>query len=213
MGEPVQIPLFNVAGEPAGSMVAPAAFTESPNRHVIYLAVLKQLANARVGTASTKTKGEVSGGGKKPWRQKGTGRARQGSIRAPQWAGGGIVFGPRPRKYTADLPVRVRRLAMRSVLSGKIASGQIKILDGLKFDKPKTREAAALLKRMEAKGRTLLVLPTVDAEMGRAFRNIPGVRVVPAGAVSVYDILSFRNVIVLKDALAILAGRAGAKVA
>jgi len=213
MGEPLQIPLFNATGEPAGSMAAPAAFAESPNRHVIYLAVLKQLANARVGTASTKTKGEVSGGGAKPWRQKGTGRARQGSRRAPQWRHGGIVFGPRPRKYGADLPVKIRRLAMRSVISGKIASGQVKVMDALKLEKARTKEAMAILGRLHVQGRTLLVLPSVDAMVSRAFRNLPGMRISTAGEVSVYDILAFRNVIIVKEALAILAGRSGAEAA
>ncbi len=204
-----QLPVLNKAGEPSGNLDSPSVFVTVPHAHAVYLAVKQQRANARVGSASTKTKGEVRGGGKKPWRQKHTGRARQGSIRAPQWRGGGIVFGPKPRTYHLRLPAKVRRLALRSVLSDKIQTGQVAVLEALDFDAPKTKHAAALLKNISRGGLTLVVLPQGSTTISRAFRNLPGVRVQTASTVSVYDLLCAKRIVVLKDALESLTNRCG----
>lgn len=204
---PPDVPVFNQAGEPAGNMEVPGVFNGPPHAHMVYLAVTAQRANARAGTASTKTKGEVRGGGRKPWKQKGTGRARQGSIRAPQWPGGGIVFGPRPRKYEQDLTANMRRLALRSVLAAKMQAGQVAVLEALGLEAPKTRHAAALMKKMSMSGRTLVVLPQRDEAASRAFRNLPSVRVETAGAVSVYDLLNSRHIVVVREALDALVQR------
>ncbi len=203
----IPLPVFNQSGDPAGSIDAPGAFLVRPNAHILYLAVVKQLANARVGSASTKTKGEVRGGGKKPWKQKHTGRARQGSIRNPHWSGGGVAFGPRPRKYTKEMPTRVRRIALQSALAGKARAGQVAVLETLSLDPPKTKVAAALLKKMSVSGRTLVVLMSRDNPSARAFRNIPDTRVESAATVSVYDLVSARHILVLQDALDVLVKR------
>lgn len=212
MSEGFQLPVFNQAGEPAGTVAAPAAFAgKRVNDHAVYLAVVGQLANARVGTASTKTKGEVSGGGRKPYRQKHTGRARQGSIRAPHFRHGGVVFGPRPRKYTRDLPSQVRRLALRSVLADKARNGRVAVLESLVIDPPKTKTAVALLKKMSVTGRVVLVLPPGPHAAYRVFRNFREARVEPVGRVSVYDLVNSRHVVVVKDALEALAARCGGR--
>jgi large subunit ribosomal protein L4 len=207
VSDSIQIPVFSHSGDPSGTVEAPGAFTSRPNTHVVYLAVVKQLANARVGTASTKTKGEVRGGGKKPWRQKHTGRARQGSFRSPQFRHGGVVFGPRPRKYAHELPAQVRRLALRSVLAGKTKAGQVAVLESLSIDPPKTKAAAALLKKMSISGRSLIVLPAGPSAAARAFRNLADARVETANTVSVYDLLNARHVVIVREALDALAAR------
>jgi large subunit ribosomal protein L4 len=203
--------LKNFSGnlDPAGEVEAPAIFESAGNEHVMHLALLRELANARVGTHSTKTRSEVSGGGKKPWRQKHTGRARQGSNRAPQWRHGGIVFGPHPRSYAQDMPARVRRLALRSVLSEKMRSGQVLILDQLALEAPKTKFAAALFKRLSLSPTAIFIVPGESVSIQRAFRNIPHLHVGTAGSVSIYDMLRFRNVVIVKDALPLLAKRCG----
>ena len=205
----MEMPVFTGKGEPAGSLAAPSAFGKPAGGHAVYLAVLRQLANARTGTQSTKTKGLVSGGGRKPWTQKGTGRARQGSIRAPQWRGGGVAFGPLPRKYGKDLPEKVRRIALRGALARKIGTGRVVVLKGLDLEEPRTRHAAAFLKKLGFGRSALLIFPSVDPMASRAFRNLPEVRLEPADAVTVFDILKFRHVAILEGALDPLARRCG----
>ena len=207
------LPAFSAAGEPAGTEPMPAVLAGHPNEHAVYLAVVSQLANARQGTASTKTKGEVSGGGKKPYKQKHTGRARQGSTRNPQWRHGGVAFGPRPRKYGHEVPAATRRLAFRSVLAGKSREGRLVVLAGLVLPGAKTREAAGLLKKLNLQGRVLLVVPAHDTGVRRAFRNMPAARVDTAAAVSVYDLLNAHHIVVVRDALAALLARCGQEAA
>jgi large subunit ribosomal protein L4 len=203
----MELPLFDPAGEQAGSIAVPAIFAASPNNHAVYLATVRQYANRRAGTSSTQTRGEVSGGGRKPWKQKHTGRARQGSIRAPQWPGGGIAFGPKPRGYAMDLPARTRRQAMRSALAGKMRAGQVAILQELKLASSKTRDAVALLRKVGAAESGLLVVSSGSEEIRRAFRNLPGCRMEPASAVSVGDVLKFHRVVIVRDALEALEKR------
>ncbi|MEK7475532.1 MAG: 50S ribosomal protein L4 [Candidatus Coatesbacteria bacterium] len=200
---------FDAAGEPAGTVVAPAVFAVHPHAHAVYLAVVAQLSNARVGTASTKTKGEVSGGGRKPWRQKHTGRARQGSTRAPQWPGGGISFGPRPRKYPKDLPRGIRRLALRSVLAAKMKDGRVVVVNRPVLDPPKTKTIASLLAKLGTEGAVVFVGDGRDEGLLRACRNLPRVRVAMAADVSVYDLLNASRIMVTAEALASLAKRCG----
>ena len=210
---PLILPQFNAAGERAGEMPAPAAFSGRPSDHTVYLAVTAQRGNARTGTQSTLTKGEVRGGGKKPYKQKHTGRARQGSIRNPHYPGGGIAFGPKPRKYTRELPQGMRRLALRSVLSGKARQGTLSVLESLSLPGHKTREAVALLRKLGLAGPVLVVTAVPDAAARRAFRNLPDARLEPASAVSVYDLLAAKSVVLLRDAVAPLelrCGKAGA---
>lgn len=209
MTEAVQLPVFSSAGDPLEKMSVPEAIAGVPNSHVVYLAVVRQLANARVGSASTKTKGEVRGGGRKPWRQKHTGRARQGSIRAPQWPGGGIVFGPRPRSYGQDMPAGVRTVAFRSVLAERARQGRLAILDGIALDSAKTKHACAFLKKLSFEKGVLFVTKGPEPEIKRAFRNIPGVRVERAEGVSLYDLLKFGHVAVVRDAFDELLKRCG----
>ena len=204
----MEIPSFSSAGESAGTVGVPAAFAGKANAHAVFLAVVRQLANARTGTHQAKTRGEVSGGGRKPWKQKGTGRARQGSIRAPQWRHGAVIFGPRPRSHGKALPGKVRRLAMRGVVADKIRAGFVLALSGLE-GVVKTRDAVILLRKLGADRTAFVVLPAEDAGIRRAFRNIPGVRVETAATASVYDIMKHRHVIVVNGALEAIAKRCG----
>jgi len=205
----ISLPRVDAAGEPAGSVAAPAVFAIHPHAHAIYLAVTAQRSNARVGTASTKTKGEVSGGGRKPYRQKHTGRARQGSNRAPQWPGGGIAFGPKPRKYLKGLPRGIRRLALRSVLAAKMRDGQVIVVSRPSLDPPKTKTIAALLGKLGAGGAAVFVADGRDEGLHRACRNLPYARVAAAADVSTYDLLKAARILVTAEALAALAKRCG----
>ncbi len=205
----MMIKSFNGSLEPAGEVEVPAIFDAAGNSHVIYLAMVKERANARAGTHSTKTRGQVSGGGKKPWRQKHTGRARQGSTRAPQWRHGGISFGPKPHGYSKDMPGRVRRLALRSVISEKMRAGQVVILEQLALEQPKTKFAAALLKKVAPDSPSIIVVPAASGPVRMAFGNMPKVHIGTAGSVSVYDLLKYRNVVIVKEALGVLAKRCG----
>jgi large subunit ribosomal protein L4 len=164
-------------------------------------AVVAHLASRRSGTHDTKTRGEVRGGGRKPWRQKGTGRARQGSIRAPQWPGGGTVFGPTPRSYSYDLPKKMRRLALKSALTSKAAADEIVVLDQLSLAEPKTREVATILANL-GQGGALIVTSSADANITLASRNIPGVKAAPADGLNVYDVLNHDRLILTRDAVA-----------
>ena len=177
-------------------------FGIEPNVAVMHSAVINYLANQRQGTQSTKTRSEVSGGGKKPWRQKGTGHARQGSTRSPQWTHGGIALGPKPRSYRFALPKKVRRLAMKSAFSTKVAAGEMMILKELKLDEIKTKTMVNLFSALKADKKVLLVLPEKDEKVILSARNIPGVKTALVNTLNVYDILNCDKFIVVKDAVA-----------
>jgi large subunit ribosomal protein L4 len=192
----VKAPLFKADGTPAGDMKLDAeVFGIEPNLDVLHQVVTAQLAAARAGTASTKTRGEVRGGGRKPWRQKGTGRARHGSIRSPQWAGGGVAHGPKPRDYSQRTPKKMKRLALRSALSARASEQAIKIVEDLDWSSPKTKQATRLLSAMDTAGKTVLVVSQLDSVAGKSFRNLFDVRVVEPGHLTPYDVLWSDNVI------------------
>lgn len=173
----------------------------SVKKEVIHQVVVNYLANQRQGTHSTKTRGEVSGGGRKPWRQKHTGRARQGSIRAPQWVGGGIVFGPKPRDYSYELPRALKKIALREAIEGKIADNELILIDNIKIEKPKTKEMVSILKKLAIEGSLLIVTPEKDQNLILSARNIPGVTVTRVADVNAYDIVSHDKVIILREAM------------
>ncbi len=177
-------------------------FAIEPNESAMHLMVVNYLANQRQGTQSTLTRSEVSGGGKKPWRQKGTGRARQGSTRAPQWTHGGIALGPKPRSYRFDVNKKVRRLAMKSALSSKVAAQEMIVLDDFGMDAIKTKEIAGVLSAIKADKKTLIVLPEKNDVIYKSARNIEGTLVTLVGTLNVYDILNCNTIVVLKDAVA-----------
>ena len=180
-----------------------AIFGVTPNEAVMHMAVVNYLANQRQGTQSALTRSEVSGGGKKPWRQKGTGRARQGSTRSPQWTHGGIVFAPKPRDYSYTLNKKVKRLALKSALSAKAASGDILVVDELKLDAIKTKDMRNFLNAVEA-GKSVVITPEVNEIVVKSARNIPGVVTTTAKILSVYDIVNAKRLVIDKAALAII---------
>ena len=177
-------------------------FAIEPNKSAMHLMVVNYLANQRQGTQSTLTRSEVSGGGKKPWRQKGTGRARQGSTRAPQWTHGGIALGPKPRDYGFDVNKKVRRLAMKSALSAKVAAEEMIVLDSFGLDAIKTKEVTEVLAAIKAGKKTLIVLPEKNDVVYKSARNIEGTNVSLVNTLNVYDILNCNTIVVLKDAVA-----------
>jgi large subunit ribosomal protein L4 len=190
------------AGAVTGHLDLPeSVFGIEPNEPVMHQALLRQLANGRQGTASTKTRSEVRGGGRKPYRQKGTGRARQGSTRSPQWEGGGIVFGPHPRSYRMDMPRKQRRLALRSALSAKAQDGGLLVLEAFELEEPRTRAITDLLRSVEAGRRVLVVLGSHNEMLEKSARNIAEVQVTLAGNLSVRDLLIAETVIVTRDAI------------
>ncbi len=178
-----------------------SVFGIEPNVHAMHEVVRAQRAARRAGTHNTLTRGQVRGGGKKPWRQKGTGRARQGTIRAPQWAGGGTVFGPHPRSYAFKVPSKVVKLAMRSALSSKVADGEMVVIDNLSFEKPSTKEAAGILKALELNGRVTLVIGDEDVNTYLSFRNIPEVRVLGVSEANTYDFIDNKALVFTSAAL------------
>lgn len=182
--------------------LADSIFAIEPNESAMHLMVVNYLANQRQGTQSTRTRSEVSGGGKKPWRQKGTGRARQGSTRAPQWTHGGIALGPKPRDYGFDVNKKVRRLAMKSALSAKVAAKEMIVLDSFGVDAIKTKEVAEVLAAIKAGKKTLIVLPEKNDVVYKSARNIAGTNVTLVNTLNVYDILNCNTIVVLKDAVA-----------
>ena len=177
-------------------------FAIEPNKSAMHLVVVNYLANQRQGTQSTLTRSEVSGGGKKPWKQKGTGRARQGSTRAPQWTHGGIALGPKPRDYGFDVNKKVRRLAMKSALSSKVAADEMIVVDDFSMDAIKTTEMANILSAVKAGKKTLIVLPEKNDVLYKSARNIEGTNVSLVNTLNVYDILNCNTIVVLKDAVA-----------
>jgi large subunit ribosomal protein L4 len=179
-----------------------SVFGIEPNEAVLHAFVKMQLANKRVGTSSTKKRGEVRGGGKKPWMQKGTGRARAGSTRNLIWKGGGIVFGPKPRDYSYKLPRKVRRLAMKSALSSKVKDNQIIVVDQLQFEEPKTKQMIKTLDSLNAGNRTLVITAGDNVNVVKSTRNIPGVKPMRVESINVYDLLKYETLLITKDAVA-----------
>jgi large subunit ribosomal protein L4 len=195
-------PVVDLAGASQGELELPeTVFSVVPHNTVMHQALLRQLANARQGTHDSKTRTEVSGGGRKPYRQKGTGRARQGSLRAPHYAGGGTVFGPTPRDHSVSMPRKQRRLALRSALSVKAAEGQITVLDRVELEEPKTKVVTGFLQALDAGRRVLLVLGSHHDALEMSARNLPEVRVILAGNISVRDLLTADTVVMTKDAV------------
>lgn len=195
------VDVMNIKGEVVGSFdLDDRVFGVEPNRAVVHQAVVAQLANQRKGTADTKTRGEVRGGTHKMWRQKGTGRARQGDRRAPHWTGGGVVFGPHPRSYHKDLPRKMRRIAMKSALSSRVAESALTVIDGLELTAPKTREVRGILTALGVNRSALIVLGEPDEAVARASRNLPEVRTVTPGGLCLLDVLKFRKIILTKSA-------------
>jgi len=194
--------VYNVSGEQVSEMeLKDSVFGVEINEHAMHQVVKNQLANKRQGTKSSLTRAEVRGGGRKPWRQKGTGRARHGTIRSPLWVGGGVTFAPKSRDYSYTLPKKLRRVAMKSALSSKVASEQIKILEELKLDAPKTKEMANILKSLEAGKKALIVITDNDEAIVRSAKNIPGVQTISVNTLNVYDILKYDHFIITKDAV------------
>ncbi len=197
------VAVFDMSGNKTGEMeLSEAVFGIEPNMNAVHATVKNYLANHRQGTQSTLTRAEVRGGGIKPWRQKGTGRARQGSIRSPQWTHGGIALGPKPRSYNYTINRKVKRLAMLSALSAKAASGDIIVIDGLDMDEIKTKNFVKFLGSVEAKGKSLVVTPEVRTNVVRSAANIPGVRTMIASTLNVYEILNADKFIIDKAAVA-----------
>ena len=199
------IKILNMAGAEVGTVeLNDSIFGIEPNTAVVHEVVKNHLANCRQGTQSALTRAEVSGGGKKPWRQKGTGHARQGSTRAPQWTHGGIVFAPKPRSYSYVLNKKVKRLAMKSALSAKAAAGEIIVIDSIKMDSIKTKDFRAFLNAVKADGKSLEVTPAKDEIVVKSARNIPAVETTMANLMNVYDILKAKYLVLDKEALAVI---------
>ena len=197
--------VYDMSGKLVGEIeLSEAVFGITPNESVVHDVVKNHLANKRQGTQSALTRAEVSGGGRKPWRQKGTGRARQGSTRAPQWTHGGIVFAPKPRSYSYVLNKKVKRLAMKSALSAKAAAGEIIVIDSIKMDSIKTKDFRAFLTAVKADGKSLVVTPAKDEVVVKSARNIPGVVTSMANLINVYDILNAKYLVLDKEALAVI---------
>ncbi len=198
-----KIDVLNMAGAKVSELeLCESIFAIEPNTSAMHIAVVNYLANQRQGTQSTLTRSEVSGGGKKPWRQKGTGRARQGSTRAPQWYHGGIAHGPKPRSYRFEINKKVKRLALKSALSSKVAASEMIVLDDLTLTAIKTKEVVNVLTAVKAAKKTLIVLPEKNDVIYRSARNIEGVNVTFVNTLNVYDILNCDSIVVLKDAVA-----------
>lgn len=196
------IEIKDTSGKAAGSVdLASSVFGIEPNVGVMHQAVRAQRASWRQGTHSTRTRGKVRGGGKKPWRQKGTGRARQGSIRAPQWRGGGVVWGPHPRSYSFHVNKKEIKLAMRSVLSAKLADEQLFVVDNLDFEKPSTKQAVAVLAALGIEGRTTIVIGNEDVNAFLSFRNIPTVNVIPVAEINTYELADNKFLVLTTEAL------------
>ncbi|MBI03034.1 MAG: 50S ribosomal protein L4 [Acidimicrobiaceae bacterium] len=196
------VDVLSQIGEPAGSVeLDEATFGIEPNTAVMHQVVTAQLAARRSGTQSTRTRAEARGGGAKPWRQKGTGRARHGSIRSPQWRGGGVALGPKPRSYAQKTPRKMVRLALRSALSDRAADGRVVVVDGWAFETPKTRDAVAALAALGVEGRALVVVDRGDENVWKSFANLPAVHVLSTGELNAYDVLVSDFVIFTRDTL------------
>ncbi len=204
------IPVLDPAGKKvADRELAPEIFEAPVNVPLMHQVVVAGLASLRAGTHSTKTRAEVRGGGKKPWRQKGTGRARQGSIRAPQWTGGGVAHGPRPRSHEMRVNKKMKKGALLSALSDAVTSGKLVVVSELSFEAPKTKEAVQVLDALELDGRILVVIPRPDDAVERSFRNLPYVRVGYPGGISTYEVVAADRVLFTQEALDTLEGKGG----
>lgn len=189
----MQVPVHNISGEVIDHIeLSEDVFGVRPNQGVVHQALVRQLANARQGTASTKTRAQVSGGGRKPFRQKGTGRARRGSSRTPLLRGGGVAFGPHPRSYRQAMPRKMRRLALRSVLSSKVAEGEMVVVEGLTFEEPRTKEMARILAALGVSCSALIVTAEPDANVYKSTRNLERIKTLPANLLNVVDLLSHK---------------------
>lgn len=196
------VKVYNIDGKEVGQLeLNDSVFGVEINEHLVHMAVVSQLANKRQGTQSAKTRSEVSGGGKKPWRQKGTGHARQGSTRSPQWTGGGVVFAPKPRDYSIKLNKKEKQLALKSALTSKVQDEKFIVLDALTLEEAKTSKFAAILKNLEVH-KALVVTKDVEKNVVLSARNIPDVKTTEAASVNVYDILKYDTVVITKDAVA-----------
>ena len=196
-----EVSVLNMEGSEVGKMkLNDAIFGVEINEHLVHQAVVTQLANDRQGTQKAKTRSEVRGGGRKPWRQKGTGHARQGSIRSPQWTGGGVVFAPTPRDYSKKMNKKEKRIALKSVLTSRVEEGKFIVLDELKFDAPKTKDFAQVMKNLEA-DKALVVINDNDVNVVKSAANIPTVKTASTNTINVYDILKYDTVIVTQDAV------------
>ena len=202
----IKAPLYSADGTVKGEVTLDAeVFGIEPNMAVMHQVVTAQLAGARSGTASTKTRGEVRGGGRKPWRQKGLGRARQGSIRAPHWSGGGIAHGPKPRDYSQRTPKKMKRLALRSALSARASEKAILVVEPITWDTPKTKQAAEFLGKVGSTRKTVIVVNRDDVAVHRAFRNLPDVVIVEPGHVTTYDVLWSDRMVFTTDTVSAVA--------
>ena len=198
-----KVNILNIKGENVGELeLNETIFATKVSENAVYEVIKNQLANKRQGTQSAKTRAEVRGGGRKPFRQKGTGRARQGSIRAPHYTGGGVVFAPKPRDYSYKVPKKLRRKALYSVLTSKVVDGELIVLDDLKLENNKTKEAAAVLNAVEAGKKAYVVTAENDNNVYRSFRNIEGVDVASASLINVYDLVRHNKLVITKDAIA-----------
>ena len=196
------VALYDITGKVIGDIeLSENVFGQPVNEPVLHQVVVAHLANCRQGTQSAKTRSEVSGGGKKPYRQKGTGRARQGSTRAPQWTHGGVVFAPKPRDYSQKVNAKVRRVALKSALSSKVADSELIVFDALNIEAPKTKEMVKVLKAVEAE-KALIVLADKDETVERAAANIPGVKTTQVGTLNTYEVLKYKKLILTKDSVA-----------
>ena len=197
-----KVSVYNMEGKEVGKIdLNDAIFGVEVNEHLVHMAVLQQLADKRQGTQKAKTRSEVSGGGRKPWRQKGTGHARQGSIRAPQWKGGGVVFAPVPRDYSFKLNKKEKRAALKSVLTDKVQSGKLVVLDELKMDEFKTKKMQAVLTNLKVSDKALVVIAEKDEKVVKSAANLPFVQTALPNTINVYDILKAGTLVVTKDAV------------
>lgn len=202
-----KVALYNTKGDQIGEIeLNDAVFGIEPNEAVVHEAVVMQLASLRRGTHSVKSRGEVRGGGRKPWKQKGTGRARAGTTRSPLWRKGGIIFGPKPRDYSYHLPRKKARLAVRSVLSAKVRDGEIIVLDQLEFTEPQTKQMVEVLANLKVDQKTLVVTAEQDLNVQKSARNIPGVKPLGAEGINVYDLVNYDRLLITKDAVARIEG-------
>ncbi len=201
----MQVSLLNMAGETVGEVeLLDSVFAASVNKPLMHQALVRQLANARLGTHKVKGRSEVAGGGRKPWKQKGTGRARQGSTRAAQWRGGGIIFGPTPRSYEKKMPHKMRQAAVRSALSVKAAEQKIVVLEDLSMAAPKTRDMAQMLQRIAVDSTALILMPEANLAIEKSANNLPDVKLLRAHYLNVRDLLSYDYVVIPKAALSVI---------
>lgn len=197
-----KVNVYNMLGEEVGEIeLNEDIFGVKVNEHVVYEVVKNQLANKRQGTQSAKTRAEVRGGGRKPWKQKGTGRARAGSIRAPHFTGGGVTFAPKPRDYSYKVPKKVRRLALKSVLTSKVLENEIIVIDQINFDSPKTKDMANFLTKINANKKALIVMDEKNMNVIKSAKNIPNIQTALVNTINVYDILKYDSFIITKEAV------------